>query len=118
MDNVDMRKLLAAHDWARDDVEDFIDEHPIEHLIAIDNKFVSRLEKLWSKYRKVHLELLNLVNDDNDGKINQLKEEFEALKKSIKVRLFDVKSVEIAMQNAEANHIAVKRDNEARVKSL
>ena len=45
MSGMDTKKLLAAHESARDDVNDFIDEHPIRDLITIDdvNQFLLAL---------------------------------------------------------------------------
>ncbi len=109
------KKLFAAQESLRDDINDFIDENPINQLLTIDdvNTFVVKLEGSRSKYRNVHKEICNLIDDD-DNKVDELKEEYEIMLKSIKVALADAKNVKIAMQNFEANTVAVKRADEER----
>ena len=117
--NAAVKKLFAAQESLRDDINDLIDENTMDHLLTIDDvkTFVVKLEEARSKYRNVYKEICNLIDED-DGikKLDELKYEYDGVLKSIKVVLADAKNVKIAMQNFEANTVAVKRADEERIK--
>ena len=113
--NAAARKLFAAKDSAREDINDFINENPINQLLTIDdiNKFVVRMEELRSKYRNLHNEICNLIVDEQ---ADELKEAFTEMMKKIKTEISDAKNVKVGMQNREIDVAAEKVAEQERKK--
>ena len=75
------------------------------------------MENLRSKYRNVHKEICNHFDDTaNVPKVDELKDEYKGMLKTIKSVLSEAKNVKSALQNTEADKLAVKEADREKLK--
>ena len=100
LSEMDLIKLQSLEETIHYDILDYVDENPVDMLLAIDdiNDCVSKMEDFRSKFRNVHADLRRLDRDEYKDKYE---DRYDKVMKVIKMHISSAREIKNEIRNRE-----------------